>query len=288
MKLARKNRKSRERRRKNRLKKYRELHGSCSSKRQVVFQIQKVISHHFGDLTERLEGISDPRKRKSYKISELLMGAIMMYIFKEGSRNSFNQDRAESNFCKNYRRIFGLDLPHMDTVNAVLKRIEPSELSALKQMMIRQLVVRRVSRRFKLFKKFFGVSVDATWYANFKEVPYEECPYRVSKNDKKTHLQPILEAKIVGRNGFSLSIATEWILNGEAYEKQDCELKAFKRLAAQLKKCFPRLPICILADGLYPNKSVFDICRNNGWEFIITLKDNKLKDIWAEVQQFPL
>jgi len=246
-----------------------------------------VMSHHFGDLTERLEGITDPRKRKSYKISELLMEAMMMYIFKEGSRNSFNQDRAESNFRKNYRRIFGLDLPHMDTVDTVLRRIKPSELSALKQALIRQLVIRRVLRRFKLFKKYFCVSVDATWYANFgKEAPYAGCLYRVSKNDKKTYLQPILEAKIVGHNGFSLSIATEWMLNGEEYEKQDCELKAFKRLAAQLKKCFPRLPICILADGLYPNKSVFDICHNNGWEFIITLKDNQLKDVWTEVGVF--
>lgn len=87
-------------------------------------------------------------------------------------------------------------------------------------------------------------------------------------------------------NGFSISIATEWVLNGAKYEKQDCELKAFKRLAVQLKKYFKRLPICILADGLYPNKSVFDICRDNGWSFIITLKDKSLKDVWEEVAAF--
>jgi len=99
-------------------------------------------------------------------------------------------------------------------------------------------------------------------------------------------LQPILEAKLVTKNGFSISIATEWVLNGEEYEKQDCELKAFKRMAEQLKKDFPRLPICILADGLYPNKSVFDLCKTNNWPFIITLKDTQLKDVQDEVAVF--
>jgi len=216
----------------------------------------------------------------------------MMYIFKECSRNSFNQDRATERFRSNYRRIFGLDLPHMDTVDKVLRQISQDELVQLKNTLIRQLFKRRVLHRFRLFKKWFGVAVDATGYASFGEVePYKGCPYRVikgkkGKKDKKIYIQPILEAKIVCKNGFSLSIATEWVLNGEKYKKQDCELKAFKRLAAKLKKYFPRLSICILADGLYPNKSIFDICRSNGWSFIITLKDKQLKDVWEEVRMF--
>jgi hypothetical protein len=36
---------------------------------------------------------------------------------------------------------------------------------------------------------------------------------------------------------------TEWIANddNEEYDKQDCESKAFKRMAVRLKKYFPRL-----------------------------------------------
>lgn len=262
------------------------LHKSSLDKQALVFQIQKVISQHFPKLIERLDKMSDPRKRKSYKISELLLAAIMMHIFKEGSRNAFNQDRKEANFRKNYRRIFGLNLPHMDTVNAVLGQLDSSELEGLKRALIGQLLIRRVLHKFRLFKKYFCVAVDATGYASFEKAPYEGCPYRVSKKGKTTYLQPILEAKIVCPNGFSISIATEWVLNGAVYKKQDCELKAFKRLSVKLKKYFKRLPICILADGLYPNKSVFDICRDNGWGFIITLKDKSLKDVWEEVAAF--
>ena len=34
-------------------------------------------------------------------------------------------------------------------------------------------------------------------------------------------------------------------------EKQDCELKAFPRLAKALKKAYPGLPVLLLADVLY-------------------------------------
>ena len=64
-------------------------------------------------------------------------------------------------------------------------------------------------------------------------------------------MQPILCAKLILPNGLCIPILTEWVVNEEEYEKQDCELKAFKRLAKRLKKYFPRLPICILVDGLY-------------------------------------
>jgi hypothetical protein len=37
------------------------------------------------------------------------------------------------------------------------------------------------------------------------------------------------------------------------------------------------LPICILADGLYPYDTVFGTYRKNGWRFIIILKDGCLK-----------
>jgi hypothetical protein len=62
----------------------------------------------------------------------------------------------------------------------------------------------------------------------------------------------ILEAKLVTSTGYAILLASEFIANipGRDFEKQDCERKAFVRLASKIKKYFPRLPICILSDGL--------------------------------------
>jgi hypothetical protein len=63
-------------------------------------------------------------------------------------------------------------------------------------------------------------------------------PARTSKNGKATYFHSVLEARSVTRNGFSISIATEWVENPEGgeYDKQDCEGKGFTSLAATLKK----------------------------------------------------
>jgi hypothetical protein len=74
--------------------------------------------------------------------------------------------------------------------------------------------------------------------------------------------------------GFSL--ATVFVENEEEYVRQDCELKAFYRLAEVLKERFSRLPIFLLPDGLYPNKNVLDICEKNRWGYFITLKNDSL------------
>ena len=103
----------------------------------------------------------------------------------------------------------------------------------------------------------------------------------------------VLEAKIILGDGFVVSIASEFIENNaedaqrqkemnEEEIKQDCESKAFKRLAEKLKKVFPRLPICILADGLYTTEPVFSICEKNRWEYIIRLKDGAMPGVARE------
>ena len=66
-------------------------------------------------------------------------------------------------------------------------------------------------------------------------------------------------------------------------QRQDCERRAFYRLAARLKAYFPRLPILLLLDGLYPNGPLLAQCRAYGWQFMIVLPDLCLPSIWEEV-----
>jgi hypothetical protein len=46
---------------------------------------------------------------------------------------------------------------------------------------------------------------------------------------------------------------------------------------------YPRLPIIIAADSLYPNQTVFNICKSNDWQFILNFKEGTLKTVWEEV-----
>jgi hypothetical protein len=131
--------------------------------------------------------------------------------------------------------------------------------------------------------------VDGTGVHKFNKKPEDgQCLEKRSKGGKVTYYRNVLEAKLVGSNGFCLSLATEWIENpaGGDYDKQDCELNAFKRLEKKLKQLFPRISICIVADGLYPNEPFFKICEDNGWKYIVTLKDGTLNSVQSQVTQF--
>jgi hypothetical protein len=218
-------------------------------------------------------------------MTEILTGALFMFIFKETSRNAYNNDRREACFRENFYQYFRLHLPHADAVDDVLRTLKPVHLEKLKAYLVSSLIEQKIFHKFRFLGKHYLVAVDATGMATFEERHCEQCLTKTSKNGVVRYYHYVLEAKIVTTSGLAISLASEFIENpaGGDYQKQDCEQKAFVRLAAKIKKYFPRLPICILADGLYPNNTVFDICQRNKWQFIITLKDESLKTFNREV-----
>jgi len=209
-----------------------------------------------------------------------------MFLFKEASRNAYNNDRRDVILAKNYFRHFKMQLPHPDTFDEVIRNLSPEQLETLKAQLVSKLFEQKLLRKFRFLGKYYFVAVDATGTHTFDHKHCEHCLTRTSKNGVTTWFHYVLEAKLVTSSGLAISLASEFIENvpGRDFEKQDCEQKAFARLAAKIKKYFPRLPICILADGLYPNKTIFKICRENNWKFIITLKDGNLKTFHQEVE----
>ena len=245
--------------------------------------LRRTIQHFIPDLYDRLDRITDHRKRHDYTMTEILLGALFMFICKQDSRNAANNDGANSTFVANYETLFGKRLPHMDTVDEVLRAVDNDEIEYLKSALIALLIEKKVFGKFRLLDTFYRVAVDATGVMNVSEGHCPHCLHKTSKNGIVTYFHNILEAKLITPNGFAMSLASEWIENPNEYDKQDCELKAFKRLAMKLKAFYPRLPICILGDGLYPNAPFFDICKTNNWRFVVTLKDASLKSLWEEI-----
>lgn len=252
----------------------------------IIFRISRVIATRFPDMQKKFNSLTDSRQRSEYSLAEILTGGLFMFIFKETSRNAYNNDRNEEHFRKNFQKYFKLKLPHADAIDDVLRELSPDQLEILKSHLVSSLIEQKVFRKFRFLGKYYTIAVDGTGIASFDKRHCDHCLTKTSKNGVVKYFHYVLEAKIITSSGLAISLASEFIENptGEDYEKQDCEQKAFVRLAAKMKKHFPRLPICILADGLYPNNTVFDICAKNNWAFIITLKDGNLKTFHKEVE----
>jgi len=244
-----------------------------------------VLNRHFPEFEQVLSNLPDSRKRPRYKVQELAMAVITMFLYKRGSRNNADNTAGKINYKENIEGVFKMKLPDLDTSNRLMKELAPDEFETIKKEMVSILVKRKVFNKFRVMDLYHNVTLDGTGVHSYKYEPYPECPYKEYQGGTKVWTAMVLEAKIVCGNGFSISIATEWIKNpiDKEFDKQDCELKAFVRLAEKIKKLYPRLPVVITADGLYPNNTVFDICKNNSWKYIITLKDGNLTTVWQEI-----
>ncbi len=251
----------------------------------MIMQTAIVLNRHFPEFEQMLSDLPDSRKRPRYKVQELAMAVITMFLYKRGSRNNADNTAGKINYKKNIEAVFKMKLPDLDTSNRLMKELAPDELEAIKKEMVSTLVKRKVLHKFRIMDLYYNVAIDGTGVHSYKYEPYRECPYKEYQSGTKVWTAMVLEAKIVCGNGFSISIATEWIKNptDKEFDKQDSELKAFVRLAGKIKKLYPRLPLAITADGLYPNNTVFDICQNNSWKYIITLKDGNLTTVWEEI-----
>lgn len=172
-----------------------------------------------------------------------------------------------------------LKAPHMDTVDAVLERIAPDDLTSIQTYLIKILLRKRVFHKFRLLGKYFVVAIDGTGVFKFDEKPYDHCPHKTSKNGKTTYTQSLVEAKLICPNGFCISLVTEWMTNEDGQSKQDCEYKATQRLVDKLKKRFPRLPLCVVMDGLFFKRPILKKIKSHHWEFIVVWKDKTRYDL---------
>jgi hypothetical protein len=68
---------------------------------------------------------------------EDILSAVMMFLPREGSRNSYNLDREEFRFSRNIRRLLGIRLMHGDASNDVLVRVDTEDLQRLKAVPVR-------------------------------------------------------------------------------------------------------------------------------------------------------
>jgi len=248
----------------------------------------KAFKHFWGSF-KSFFSVSDPRKqdRTTYSISSYLFLSTIMFLFRLGSVRQIKYLLNTQSGIESFHKLFCISqLPHNSSINKICRRLNPKEFQEMITAMIRVLIRKRVFDKKRLFGKYYMIAIDGTQIRSFPKRHCKHCLTKTSsKTGKTTYYHMVLEAKLVTRDGLSLSIMSEFVKNDhENPTKQDCEIKAFHRLAEKLKGAFPRLPIVLLLDGLFAEGPVFERCKQNNWEYLVVLKDDDLKTVNLEFQ----
>jgi hypothetical protein len=250
--------------------------------------LAKTAAHFWPELRPWMDALHDPRdpNRITYPARCLTWTGLLVFLLKLGSRRQIRFELDSPTALENLNRLAGCRqdrVPHGDTLNYLLGRLAPGELAGLRRRMVNRLIRMKVLDGGRLLGHFL-LGVDGTGQLTFHE---RHCPHCLERTvgGQTQYYHHVLEAKLVTPEGLAISIGTEFIENADPRaSKQDCELKAFTRLAKQLHKDFPQLRLCLLLDALYANGPVFDLCKQYRWKYIVTFKEGGLPALWTEYE----
>jgi len=246
-------------------------------------------------LLKRLGNIPDPRnpKKLKHKLTLITIYGILTFVLQMASRREANREMTQPVFMENLKLFFPEleDLPHNDTLMRLLARIDVHEIENAQIDLVNSLIRKKKFNRY-LINNYYPVAFDGSQKFARDWLWSEECLERKVKvkegeDSKKQYYVYILEASLAFQNGMTIPLMSEFLSYTEGdsgTNKQDCEQKAFKRLAERLKAKFPKLRIMALLDGLYPNGPMMELIRKKKWGFMIVLQNKSLPSVWEEYE----
>jgi hypothetical protein len=246
------------------------------------------VRHCFPQLNAGFDALPDPRRQDlcTYPSRHIWWQMVLTFLLRGGSRNAFDGDRNSgqlpANVAQLCEQVWDEDrLGPRRTVtcsqNAVqhASRVAVSAVAEIPLAMVRRLMRMRLLDSGRLFDQWWMIAIDGTLQDRGHDTQEGEARHRY-----------VLAASLVGPYGLTFPLMSEFMdMHDPVRDKEDCELNAFGRLATRLRAEFPRLCICLLLDGLYPVKSVFDTCVACGWKFIATLREGRQPLAYDEAVQ---
>lgn len=275
----------------NHLSRYDSREEETEAREEALSEQVAIMHAKLPILLRRVAKIPDPRnpKKIKHKLTALMLYGILGFVLQMASRREANRELSAPVIKENLLFLFPdlEDIPHHDTLMRLLDRIDVEQIQAAQVELVRSLMRKRTFQRY-LIQGCYPIAVDGT--QKFATTELWDTPYlhRQVGDERNRHTQYyiyVLEANLALRDGMTIPLMSEFLddtLGDSKQEKQDCELRAFYRLVERLYKAFPRLPILLLLDGLYPVGPVMQVCRTKRWEFMIVLQDGSLPQVWEE------
>ena len=259
----------------------------------------QTIRHFFPQLNTWLDRLPDTRDQDSitYERRFLAWWGIALYLFQLGSRRQLDFDLDARGTCvlTNLNRLAQTEHPTRpvhDTLDHFLDHSQAEAFADLRLQMVRRLVRMKVLDNARLLGHLV-ILVDGSGLLCWSRRHCDQCLVQ-RRHSGTLYLHQVLEAKVLGPAGVVLSVGSAFIENadlaaatgkGADAVKQDCELKAFSRLAPALHQAFPQARLVLAGDSLFACGRVLQVAHDYHWYYVLTFKEGHLPAVWREFQQ---
>jgi hypothetical protein len=259
----------------------------------------RTVGHFFPDFNAWLDKIPDPRcqAKITYHPRFLLWYGVLLFVGKLGSRRQLDFKYREQGTCvlDNINRLAQTDqesIPCNDTLDDYLAQTGTDPIASVRADMMDRLIRMRVLDSARVQGRLV-LGMDGSGYLVFR---WRHCDHCLTRQcgGHTLYCHQVLEAKIFGPAETVLSLGSEFIDNrdqanspvkaGEEKRKQDCELKASRRLLEGVRKDFPQLRLCLSLDALYACGAGFQLGKDFNVSFVIVFKEGSIPTLWQEFQ----
>jgi len=258
----------------------------------------QTVRHFFPDFNRWLDRLPDTRVQDACTYSRRFLAwwGLHLYLLQLGSRRQLDYELRDAGpqVLDNLNRLAETaqtTLPVHDTLDHFIGHVKLAGWEQLRKRCVQGLLRMKALDAARLLGQPV-LLIDATGLICFHRRHCQHC--LVQRHGNKTlYLHHVLEAKLLGPDGVVVSLGSEFIENADAaaaqgksaeQRKQDCELKALKRLLPRIKKAYPQLRFVLALDNLYACGTVFALAQELNWSYVVTFKEGRTPALWREYQ----
>ena len=254
--------------------------------KDLIKELYSIIVKYLPDLLNMFDNLTDLRNQSyvTYSMKTICITRLFGLLCGLTTMTDISSDFFNTDFCiKNLSIISNQNLkeiPYWETIQDVFININTDELRNIQKYIVKALIRSKMFDKFK-FNNCFQLLFDGTGLSNHDYNLNNNCLRRKHKDGKVSYYKYVLECKLVVGN-IVISLDSEFIENENMAtdkQKQDCELKAFKRLLERIRKNYPKYNFIITGDALYATSPVINLCKKYKYFYLFNLKPDRLKEI---------
>lgn len=239
--------------------------------------------------------IPDPRRpdRVDYSLHDTLMSGFAMMFFQYPNLLEFQRKMKQRRHQCNLETIFGVrEVPSDTQMRDILDGVSVELIRPLLPALFEK--IRRAGWAKEFTTTLSSGADQGTYYtlmldgSDYFHSTRLQCPSCLQRHDSsgEVHFRHTVVSGTLVKAGSHrvLPIDVEEVRNDDGQDKQDCEIKAAKRLIPRLRQEHPQLALIIGGDDLYCHEPFIGQLRAHRMHHVLVCKPGAHAEVYREVE----